>query len=136
MNIQCASEVVLAAAATVTVAAIQTPDTTDMVAVLGALLATVIAVVEARKKDRTLGNTVCVVIGSSFTGGVVPGAVMIGFYPELAARLTWHGWAVLGFLCGLCGWSIVLAAIGILRSRQDKILKDAADRILGPEEKK
>lgn len=120
--------------ATVTIAAVQSPDRTDMVSVLGAMLATVIATLEARKKDRTLTNTVCVIIGSSFIGSIAPGAVLFNWYPELAGRLTWHAWAALGFVCGLVGWGTMQAAVHVFSKRRDKALDEAADRIF-PETK-
>lgn len=107
-----------------------TPGGNDMVAVLGAMLATVIAVLEARKKDRNLGNTVCVVIGSSFIGSIAPGALFFNAWPHLAERFTWHVWAALGFLVGLIGWSVVLAAIGVIQRRKDAALESLADKWL------
>ncbi len=129
-----ALDILLAAAGVVaTIAAVQVPTSADMVAVLGAMLATVIAVLDARKKDRSLGNTVAVVIGSAFVGSVAPGACFYTAFPDLAAKFTWHMWATLGFVGGLTGWSAVLAAISIWRSRQDKVLNNLANRFIGPD---
>lgn len=109
-----------------------TPNAADMVAVIGAMLATVIAVLDARKRDRTLGNTVSVVIGSAVVGSIAPGAVLWNIWPQFAATMSWHVWAAMGFVAGLAGWSAVLAATSVLRARQSGLLENVADRILGP----
>ncbi len=107
------------ASAAVTIAASQSPDRSDMVAVLGAMLATVIATLEARKKDRTLGNTITVLVGSAFVGSVAPGAVLFTWYADVATRLTWHVWAGLGFFSGLVGWGSMQAVVNVATRVRD-----------------
>ncbi len=116
---------------TVAVVPNMSPSANDMIAVLGAMLATVIAVLEARKKDRTLGNIISIVVGSSFVGSIAPGALFFNFWPNAAAGFTWHMWAALGFLCGLLGWTVVhvvFAIIRIVKRRQDGLIDGFVNR--------
>ncbi len=122
--------IVAALASIVTIAASMTPSPPDMVAAIGAMLATVIAVLEARKKDRSLGNTVGVILGSAVTGSVTPGIVLWNFFPSIAERLTWHAWAGSGFIVGLCGWALVLAILGAIQRRKDILAEQIVDRYI------
>lgn len=116
------------AAVAATVVASVTPGHTDMSAVLGAVLASAITVLEARKSDRTLGNTVSVFIASATVGSIAPGAVLGTAWPDLASRFTWQAWAGLGFFCGLLAWSLVLAVLVVANRRIKPALDRFADR--------
>jgi hypothetical protein len=117
----------LATGASCVVAVTQARFDPDMVAVLGAMLATVVAVLEARKKDRSMGHTVSVLIASAFVGSVLPGGVMWTWWPERVPALSWHVWAALGFIAGLLGWAFT-AAVMALRSRVPGAVNAAADK--------
>jgi len=106
------------------------PGAFDVVAVIGAMLATVIAVLDARKRDCSPANTVSVILGSSFVGSMLPGVLFCNVWPELAARFTWHVWASLGFLAGLIGWTIVRAVSSFIERRKDSILASLEERYL------
>ena len=118
------------AAGTVAVIVGAAPSTTDIVAVLGAMLATVIAVLDARKRDSSITNTISVILGSAFVGSVAPGALFYNFWPDLAERFTWHVWSGLGFIFGLVGWSAVRTATAIWSARQSAVLSQVADRFI------
>lgn len=118
----------LAATGSAVVAVIQSRFDPDIVAVLGAMLAAVVAVIEARKKDRSTGHTISVLIASAFLGSVMPGTLINLWSPDLGARLTWHAWAVCGFIIGLLGWAGTVAIMA-LRSRVPGIVNTAADRV-------
>lgn len=100
----------------------------DMVAVLGAMLAAVISVIDARKKDRTTGHTISVLIASAFAGSVIPGAAMWFFFPEKVTTLSWHAWAALGFVVGLLGWAFTIGVLAV-RSRIPWLVSNAADKL-------
>ena len=106
------------------------PVAYDIVAVIGAMLATVIAVLDARKRDSTPANTVIVILGSSCVGSMLPGVLFCNVWPELATRFTWHIWAALGFLAGLMGWTIVRAVCAVIERRKDSILSSLEERYL------
>ncbi len=108
-----------------------TPGPKDMYAVIGAMLATVIAILEARKQDRSFANTVCVFIGSSFIGGILPGVMFLNIWPERALTFTWHVWAFIGFGFGLIGWTLALACVRYAQKRKDAIVAELARKWLG-----
>jgi len=124
-----ALDVIIALGAATVVIVAPDSDKSDMVAVLGSMLATVIATLEARKKDRSLANTVIVLIGSAFCGSIMPGAVLFNWYPDLAFRLTWHAWAGLGFFCGLVGWGTMQACVFAFNRLREKWIAREEERL-------
>lgn len=94
-------------------AAATTPTANDAWAAVGAALATLIAVAEARKKDRSTWHLACVIIGSWFTGATWPAIMVHLWYPDHFAVLSWQVWAMGGFGVALVGWSIVHAFYGL-----------------------
>jgi hypothetical protein len=101
----------------------------DIVAVIGALFAAVISVIEARERNRTLTHTISVFIASAGVGSVLPGSIVWTWFPERIATLSWHVWAVMGGVTGLLGWSLT-AAVLALRSRVPGLVNTAADKYL------
>jgi hypothetical protein len=86
------------------------PSSADMVAVLGAMLASAIVVLNFQTKspnNRRLTQFLPVLLASVGIGSAGPGFVFYTFYPDLAERLTWHGWAISGLGFGLFGWALV-----------------------------
>lgn len=122
-----ASITVLATASTAVIAVVRSELNPDIVAALGAMLAAVIAMIEARKKDRSLGHTISVLIASAFVGCVVPGAAIWTWLPEAAPKLPWQAWAACGFVTGLLGWAFT-AAVMALRSRVPGLVNSQADK--------
>lgn len=108
-----------------------TPISNDILSIVGAVLATFITVIDARKRDQSRANTISVIIGSSVVGSLAPGAIFYTCWPAVAARFTWHVWAGLGFIGGLVGWTIMLAVIAFIRHRKEAMLQALADRWLG-----
>lgn len=102
---------------------IEHPSSDDSYSILGAILASIIVLMEARSKSRPFLPSVANFIGSSAAGSIFP---TIGYYiliqwgwinPEkhLWTR-TWQAWAAAGFVCGLNGWWLIHRASGILKS--------------------
>ena len=110
------------------VAAMAGPAPRDSWAAVGAMLGTVVAVLEARKKDRSLASTVTVVITSAVSGAVAPGAVVLNWFPQYA-NISWHVWAGLGFGTSLVGWAIVIATMRVLISRAPAAGESFANKV-------
>lgn len=111
------------------VAVIQSRFDPDIVAVLGAILAAVVSVMEARKKDRSLGHTVSVFLCCSGFGSVLPGSVMWTFFADRIPAVSWHGWALMGGVCGLLGWAVALGVMA-LSPRIPGIIGKGVDRVI------
>ena len=123
---------ILASGVTAVVAVVQSSINPDIAAVLGAMLAAVIAVIEARKKDRSTEHTISVLIASAFLGGILPGAVLPLKWPDIV--LPWQAWAAIGFFTGLLGWAVVLG-IFRLQGRVTGAVAAQGDKLGLPPEK-
>lgn len=135
MNFYIATETVVTFAATaVTVIALQTPVSADVAAVLGALLATYIAVVDARQNDRSTTNFFSVLLSSIAVGGIAPGVIFYTWFPDFASRLTWHTWSAAGFIFSLGGWALVQATLWLFKTQSRKRLNQAVNTFLPNEE--
>ena len=101
----------------------------DMVSVLGAMFAAAIVVFDFQAKApirRKLSQFIPVFIASGFAGSVGPGVTIHTFFAESASRITWHGWAAMGFLYGLAGWVAVKYLLQLFTKR----LPNAIDNLL------
>lgn len=102
---------------------IEQPTASDSYAILGAILVSVIALMEARHKGRPFLPSVANFLGSAFAGSSFPTIayfilVQWGWiHPEkhLWAR-TWQAWAAAGFISGLNGWWLIHRASALLKS--------------------
>lgn len=89
------------------------PASADICAVLGALIASVLTLIEARKKDRTIGHTISVFLGTASVGAFLPGllmqlAVHRGWLTaETVAAFGWQAWAFAGLVLGMNAWWIL-----------------------------
>lgn len=87
--------------------------TNDICAVLGALIASVLTLIEARKKDRSIGHTISVFLGTGSVGSFLPGllmqlAVHRGWLTaETASAFGWQAWAFAGLVLGMNAWWIL-----------------------------
>ena len=102
------------------------PAGNDICAVLGALIASVLALVEARKKDRSTGHTISVFLGTASVGSFLPGiavqlAVLQGWLTQVTGdSLTWQAWAFAGLVCGMNAWWILHGVNRFLQRRAEK----------------
>ena len=98
----------------------------DICAVLGALIASVLTLIEARKKDRSVSHTISVFLGAASMGSLLPGiaaslAVMLGWLSEQTIdRLTWHAWSFAGLVGGMNGWWFLHLINARLQRRAEK----------------
>jgi hypothetical protein len=101
---------------------IEQPATADLYPILGAILASVIVLMEARYKNRPFLPSVANFIGSSAAGSFIPAPVYylltqwgwISPEEHLWTR-TWQAWAAAGFLFGLNGWFLIHRASTLLK---------------------
>jgi peptidoglycan/LPS O-acetylase OafA/YrhL len=112
------------------------PATNDICAVLGALIASVLTLIEARKKDRSIGHTISVFLGTASVGAFLPGlAVQIAVLKEwlsaeTAAELSWHAWSVAGLVFGMNAWWLLHGVNCWLQRRAEKYFSHPDDHPL------
>lgn len=105
---------------------IEQPRVTDVYAVLGAILASLISLIEARYKGRDLGPALTNFLASASAGSFAPKIgylllVQIGtITDESAVVRAWEAWAFAGFVCGLNGWLVIHRASSALKSLLSK----------------
>jgi len=98
----------------------------DICAVLGALIASVLTLVEARKKDRTIGHTISVFLGTASVGAFLPGiivqvALMQGWLPEESVKhIGWQAWAMGGLVFGMNAWWLLHGINRLIQRRAEK----------------
>jgi hypothetical protein len=111
---------------TVAVIAVKGPIVDDIYAVLGAIVASILAVMESLQKRRDYFNAVSTFLGSAVVGAFAPGVVYhtlsyMKWIPADAAVFgLWQTWAISGFLFGLNGWYIIHKTNDRLRDFVDK----------------
>jgi predicted membrane protein len=100
---------------------IEHPQAADAYAVLGAILASLISLIEARYKGRDLRPALTNFLASASAGSFAP---KIGFLclvqlgtltAESVIVKAWEVWAFAGFICGLNGWLVIHAASSALK---------------------
>jgi len=132
----CLTGFALSIPALVVAVAVAGPDSRDIMAILGAAPATWLVILEARKKDRSFGHTTGVFVSAMFSGAVAPGACVYWLLPSKAETLTWHGWALMGFVFGLIGWAIAMAIIKFANRNAETAVVKLATRWVGRPDKK
>jgi hypothetical protein len=100
---------------------IEHPQAADVYAVLGAILASLISLIEARYKGRDFRPALTNFIASALAGVCAP---KIGFLflvqlgtltHESVIVRAWEAWAAAGFVCGLNGWLVIHSASATLK---------------------
>lgn len=97
------------------------PATEDIYAVIGAMLAAVVVLVDFsssyRAQKRGTMQFLTVFISSAFIGSIGPGAAAHWLMSDHTPSLTWHMWAALGFIFGLAGWVITRSVLWVFNRR-------------------
>lgn len=117
------------------------PGPQDAWSVLGAMIASVIVMHKESRGGNVLlwrGPMLSSFLASVFIGSIGPGLVFNTVAPvfmdDFAVRapriITWHGWAALGLVFGLCGWAIVRGVLAI-SSKIPNRMEAEADKRLG-----
>lgn len=129
------STVILTAicAAVASAGAVMLPDQRDAFAVSGAMLGSVLAVLEALKRGRDFRHLASVFIASSAIGGFGPGAAIHWLIiPEKIDEITWHVWSAAGFVFALAGWATTHACMSIFMRRIPTMIEKQVDRFDPP----
>lgn len=133
------------------VAVIIGPTSPDIYAVVGALFASVLPLLEASANNRTLGHKVSVFIASGVGGSIVPGLALYWKFGHDADALRWNVWAGAGVVSGLMSWSVIFyplmyfrkrASAGVIAAGEtladrylpDKAKRDSAELFAGDEQ--
>jgi hypothetical protein len=97
------------------------PATEDIYAVIGAMLAAVVVLVDFsssyKSQNRGTMQFMTVFISSAFIGSIGPGSAAHWFMQDETLSLTWHMWAALGFLFGLAGWVVTRSVLWVFNRR-------------------
>ena len=115
--------VIMAQDAAVSVAAldIEAPSVQDAYAVLGAILASTIALIEARYKGRDFAPAVSNFLACASIGSFAPTiAYHIGLQLGTIGQdtrwvHTWQAWAAAGFVLGMNGWWLIHHATAFIK---------------------
>jgi predicted membrane protein len=114
---------------TVAVIVVKGPGVDDIYAVLGAVVASILAVMESLQKRRDYFHAVSMFLGSGFVGAFAPGPVYhllahLKWIPADAAMFgLWQTWAIAGFISGLNGWYLIHKTSDRLRDFIDRFKK-------------
>ena len=106
---------------------VSAPASGDIAAVLGALFASGIAVLEAYHRKRDLSEKIKAFIGAAGVGSFFPGVlvnlgVLFGWYQHsVVEAIWWQAWAFLGLICGMNAWWIVHKISSRAKSQLDKM---------------
>ncbi len=96
------------------------PNSEDIYAVIGAMLAAVVVLVDYGGTPGGRRGTLqfmTIFISSSFVGSIGPGVTANTIIPETMGTLTWHVWAMLGFVFGLAGWVATRSVLWVFNRR-------------------
>lgn len=101
---------------------IEQPRVTDVYAVLGAILASLISLIEARYKGREFGPSLTNFLASAAAGSFAPKIAFLCLvqiealtHDSVIVR-AWEAWAAAGFICGLNGWFVIHRASSALKA--------------------
>lgn len=124
------------ASTVVVIAANLDPQTSDIICVVGAALATAVVTSYVReRKRRSIGEFITITLSCSVVGSIAPGAILYTWWPLVAMELSWHGWAALGFLAGLIGWFLVEAILKVAGNKTETAVKHLLNKYIPPETK-
>jgi hypothetical protein len=88
------------------------PESADLYACLGAALASICTLIEARGNGRTVAQTITVFIGSAGCGTLAPGMLYSALRwkgwlsPDAEQYIIWQMWAAAGFFFAINGWAM------------------------------
>lgn len=102
---------------------IEQPTFSDSYAMLGAILASLITLIEGRHRGRPLLPLVANFLGSAAAGTFFPTIAFLFLvqwgWIEPAKHVwsrTWHAWSAAGFVCGMNGWWLIHRATGFMKA--------------------
>lgn len=102
---------------------IEQPTFNDSYAMLGAILASLITLIEGRHRGRPLLPLVANFLGSAAAGSFFPAIAFLFLVQwgwiepaKHAWSRTWHAWSAAGFVCGMNGWWLIHRATGLMKA--------------------
>jgi predicted membrane protein len=101
---------------------IEQPRAVDMYAALGAILASLIALIEARYKGRDFGPAMSNFLACAVAGSLAPKLVYLlllqwgWITAEAHIVRAWEAWAAAGFMLGMNGWWLIHKVTAIIKS--------------------
>jgi hypothetical protein len=114
------------------------PASEDIYAVIGAMLASVVVLVDYGGTPGGRRGTMqftTVFISSAFIGSIGPGVAANTVIPESVGVLSWHSWAMLGFVFGLAGWVLTRSVLWVFNRRIPGAIDDYVQSKLPPKPK-
>jgi len=113
----------------IVVAILKGPETPDVYAVLGAVCATAIVVLDAKYKTRN--ETISLIIGCGSVGSIAPGLIIHFWFTHLYDTLTWHAWAGLGLLFGGFGYGLIKLLWVSVGKRAGDYAEEVVEKVTG-----
>lgn len=101
---------------------IDAPRQADMYSVLGAILASLIALIEARYKGRDLRPAMTNFLACAAAGSFAPKLAFLACFQwgwvsaDAPLARAWEAWAAAGFILGMNGWWLIHRASALLKS--------------------
>lgn len=101
---------------------IEHPDSTAVYAVLGAILASLITLIEARYNGRDLRPALTGFLASAAAGSFTPKPIFLillqwGWLTADSPLVrAWEVWAAAGFMCGMNGWWIINRISAVIKN--------------------
>lgn len=85
----------------------------DAFALCGTCFSVVVVLIGVRQFEKSLKNCLAVISGTLIFGicspALIVGYLRAGAHPDAYRALEWQLWVILGFVCGLAGWSVTQA---------------------------
>lgn len=98
------------------------PETPDVYAVLGAVIATIMVTLDTNRKTKK--EVISQILGCSVVGAIAPGLLIYWFLPTKYETLTWHSWAFMGLAFGGVGYVFVKFIWYALFKRAKEIVEE------------
>jgi uncharacterized membrane protein len=111
------------------VAVLKGPETPDVYAVLGAVCATAIVVLDSKYKTRK--QTISLILGCGSVGSIAPGLVVHFGVPHLYDSLIWQAWAGLGLVFGGFGYALISLIWLVVGRRAGEIVEEQVSHYTG-----
>jgi len=118
-------EILLLAAIGVTTPIVLASGHAEMLAIPGAILAAVIALLKAIDEKRGWSERGIQVVGTTVLGSTAPTTAIQWWYPDAINKLAPQAFFLLGFVSGLIGWILFWAGYLILDRRKEKVMNAA-----------
>lgn len=100
----------------------------DTFAILGAVLAAIVALLKATSEKREWTQKGIVIVGTTVVGSTAPSAAIHYWWPEAIQKLIWQAWGLMGFISGIVGWMFLWAGILAYDASKERMWQKALKR--------